>query len=234
MAVQGVGMYARQTLRALSAHSGIPKTTLVQHMRDEKTMRARSSYVDTNALTRMKHAMSFLQPTSSGNQVFADMNSYIHVDEKWFFLTKVKRKFYAYSDEVVPASRVKSKRFITKVMFLAAVARPRYDFPKKSMFDGKIGIWLFEVQLPVQRNSKYRVKGTMLTVPQSVTSDAYRAMILDNVVPAIKEKMPRNGQGGTIYLQQDNASPHNGVTSKMLLERGVQGTLSTSHLTALT
>ncbi|ETV78383.1 hypothetical protein H257_07943 [Aphanomyces astaci] len=228
MAVQGVDMYARQTLRALWAHSGIPKTTLVQHMRDEKNLRARASYVrphltDANAVTRMKHAMSFLQPTSSGNQVFADMNSYIHVDEKWFFLTKVKRKFYAYSDEVVPASRVKSKRFITKVMFLAAVARPRYDFQKKSMFDGKIGIWPFVVQLPAQRNSKNRVKGTMLTVPQSVTSDVYRAMILDNVVPAIKEKMPRNGQGGTIYMQQDNASPHNGVTSKMLLERGVQG-----------
>ncbi|ETV68359.1 hypothetical protein H257_15680 [Aphanomyces astaci] len=40
---------------------------------------------------------------------------------------------------VIPTSRVKSKRFITKVMFLAAVARPRYDFHNKAMFDGKTG-----------------------------------------------------------------------------------------------
>ncbi|ETV64511.1 hypothetical protein H257_18604 [Aphanomyces astaci] len=113
--------------------------------------------------------MSFLQPTSNGKQVFVDMNSYIHVDEKWFYLTKVKRKFYAYADEVAPTSRVKSKKFITKVMFLAAVARPRYDFHKTAIFDGNIGIWSFVVRQPAQRNSKNRAKGTMLTVPQSVT-----------------------------------------------------------------
>ncbi|KAF0707641.1 hypothetical protein AaE_013517 [Aphanomyces astaci] len=192
MAVQGVDMYARQTLWALSAHSGIPKTTLVQHMQDETILRAMFCYVrphltDTNAVTRMTHAMSFLQPTSSEDQVFADMNSY---DEKWFFLTKVKRNFYGYADEVVPASRVKSKRYITKVTFLVDVARPRYDCHKKAMFDGKIGIWPFLVQLPAQGNCKNRASGTMLTVPQSVASDIYRCVtILDNV---IKEKMPRH------------------------------------------
>ncbi|ETV64510.1 hypothetical protein H257_18603 [Aphanomyces astaci] len=34
-AVQVVDMYAQQTMRALAAHSGIPKTTLVQHMKEE-------------------------------------------------------------------------------------------------------------------------------------------------------------------------------------------------------
>ncbi|KAF0724137.1 hypothetical protein AaE_009806, partial [Aphanomyces astaci] len=136
-------MYARQTQRALAAHSGVPKTTIVQHMKDEKQLQARSSYVrpqltDAKTAARMKHVMNFLQPTSNGNQVFVDMNSYIHVDEKWFFLTHVKRKFYAYKEEIIPTSRVKSKRFITKVMFLATVARPRYDFHNKAMFDGNI------------------------------------------------------------------------------------------------
>ncbi|KAF0747505.1 hypothetical protein AaE_007702 [Aphanomyces astaci] len=75
-------MYARQTLRALAAHSGIPKTTIVQHMKDEKQLQARSSCVrprltDANTAAQMKHVMNFLQPTSNGNQIFADMNSYI-------------------------------------------------------------------------------------------------------------------------------------------------------------
>ncbi|ETV73921.1 hypothetical protein H257_11246 [Aphanomyces astaci] len=93
---------------------------------------------------------------------------------------------------------------------------PRNNFHKKAIFDGKIGIWPFVVQLPAQRNSKNRAKGTMLTVPQSVTSDVYRAIILENVVPAIKAKMPWRDQAGTIVLHQDNASPQNCVTSKML------------------
>ena len=46
---------------------------------------------------------------------------------------------------------------------------------------------------------------------------------MTEVVPAIKAKMPRRDQGGVIYLQQDNASPHKCVTTQLLLERGVSG-----------
>ncbi|ETV88715.1 hypothetical protein H257_00234 [Aphanomyces astaci] len=63
-AVQGVDMYARQTLRELAAHSGTPKTTIVQRMKDEKQLQARSRYVrphltDANTDARMKHVMNF-------------------------------------------------------------------------------------------------------------------------------------------------------------------------------
>ncbi|ETV78111.1 hypothetical protein H257_08316 [Aphanomyces astaci] len=55
----------------------------------------------------------------------------------------VKRKYFVYEDEELAARFCKSKHFITKVMFLAAVVRPRYDFHRKQMFDGKIGVWPF-------------------------------------------------------------------------------------------
>ncbi|KAH9102947.1 hypothetical protein AeMF1_020600, partial [Aphanomyces euteiches] len=91
-------------------------------------------------MARLRFALSFLEPSSSENHLFDNMHSYVHVDEKWFYLTKVRRKFYVYEDEEIAARSVKSKGFITKVMFLAAVARPRYDYHRKTEFDGKIGV----------------------------------------------------------------------------------------------
>ncbi|KAF0708326.1 hypothetical protein AaE_013262 [Aphanomyces astaci] len=82
--------------------------------------------------------MSFLQPQLRKDHVFD-----VHVDEKWFCVTKVKRTLYLYDDEVLAGRAAKSKKFITKVMFLAVVACPRYDPHKKKMFDGKIGICPF-------------------------------------------------------------------------------------------
>ncbi|ETV89867.1 hypothetical protein H310_15295 [Aphanomyces invadans] len=53
------------------------------------------------------------------------------------FRQHVKRKFYVYKDEEVAKRVVKSKSHITKVMFLVAIARPRFDHHAKKTFDGK-------------------------------------------------------------------------------------------------
>ncbi len=57
------------------------------------------------------------------NPKFIDMFDYVHIDEKWFYLTKGLEKYYLLPDEAEPVRSCKSKRFITKVMFLAVVAR---------------------------------------------------------------------------------------------------------------
>ncbi|TBU00089.1 hypothetical protein CWI36_1747p0010 [Hamiltosporidium magnivora] len=87
-------------------------------------------------------------------------------------------------NEEKPERNCKSKRFITKIMFMAAVARPRYDAHRKLYFDGKIGIWPFVYQEPAQRNSKNRAKGTMITENvESVTAVHCKNMIIDNSKP---------------------------------------------------
>ncbi|ETV82539.1 hypothetical protein H257_05143 [Aphanomyces astaci] len=98
------------------------------------------------------------------------MDNYVHVDEKWFYLTKVNRRYYVYDDEEVAARTVKSKHFITKVMFLAAVARPRFDPHTRRVFDGKIGVWPFVEVVAAKRTSVNRDKGTLVTVPLSVNA----------------------------------------------------------------
>ncbi len=66
----------------------------------------------------------------------------IHIDEKWFYITREKECYIIVEGESVPERRVKSKRFIAKVMFLAAFARPRIDQTTGEMWDGKIGMHL--------------------------------------------------------------------------------------------
>lgn len=50
-------------------------------------------------------------------------------------------------------------------MFIAAVARPRFDENGIELFSGKIGIFQFVVKEPAKRNSKNRTVGTMETKP---------------------------------------------------------------------
>ncbi|KAF0682515.1 Aste57867_25371 [Aphanomyces stellatus] len=166
-AIRGVGHHDRQTLRSLEAKSAIPETILIRHKQKNPAFKAKSGYLKpllttSNQHERIRWAMSFLRPRQDGSHFF------------------VKRKFYGYDDEVLALRAAKSKRFLTKVMFLAAVARPRYDVNRKRIFDGKIGIWPFVEKSPAKRKSKNRAKGTLVTKSVSVDSAVYTDMVLNN------------------------------------------------------
>ncbi|KAF0703908.1 hypothetical protein AaE_015205 [Aphanomyces astaci] len=155
-AIKAVPFHKRETTRALAFHANIPRTTILRHMKRSRRLRCKSSYLrplltDASKEERVKFALSFVKR----NQVFDDMHNVVHVDEKWFYLTRVKGKFYVYDDEVLPDRQAKSKRFITKIMFLCAVARPRFDVWRNRMFDGRIGMWPFVVKEPAQRTKVF-------------------------------------------------------------------------------
>ena len=76
---------------------------------------------------------------------FDGMFDVIHVDEKCFHKTNNTKKFYYGMQEYKPHRPTRSKRFSTKVMFLAAVARRRWDIITNKHFDGKLGIWPFTI-----------------------------------------------------------------------------------------
>ena len=64
-----------------------------------------------------------------------------------------------------PYRPCKSKRAITKVMFVCAVARPRYDAHKKKDPNGLIGIWPYATTEAAKQSSKDQPKGTLVTKP---------------------------------------------------------------------
>ncbi|KAF0728003.1 hypothetical protein Ae201684P_009439 [Aphanomyces euteiches] len=105
------------------------------------------------------------------------------------------------------------------MMFLTAVARPRYDYTLRKLWNGKIGMWPFVSVVPAQRKSKNRERGTPVTTPITVTKKVYRQYLLEHVIPTIKKVWPgRRSQA--IYIQQDNARPHDEVDGPAVLMAG--------------
>ncbi|ETV74550.1 hypothetical protein H257_11068 [Aphanomyces astaci] len=88
------------------------------------------------------------------------------------------RSISAKTGEKPPERKCKSKRFITKVMFLTAVARPRLNEDTGVWWDGKIGTWPFVKQAAALRSSVNREAGTIETKVISVTKDVYREYLL--------------------------------------------------------
>ena len=173
--------------------------------------------MDKNKIERVKFCLSLIR----SNGLFGDMYDHVHIDEKWFFLSKTKRNYYLLAEEPIPDWKCKSKRYIDKVMFMAAVARPRWIAHSKKWFDGLIGIWPYVKKEPALRNSKNRAKGTLVTKNiQSVNNQQHQIMMEQNVIPAIKEKWPDGHK--TIYIQQDNAKPHSASCDNKLQESALE------------
>ncbi|CAM9398216.1 unnamed protein product [Discosporangium mesarthrocarpum] len=75
------------------------------------------------------------------------------------------RVIYLHPEEEAPKPpRAYNKRFITKVLFLAAVARPRM-ISDGVWFDGKIGILPIADTVAAMCSSKNRKKGIMMLKP---------------------------------------------------------------------
>ena len=70
---------------------------------------------------------------------FRGMYDEVHIDEKWFLLTRDGVRYMLVEDEVPPERDTKHKRHTTKVMFLCAQARPRKI--NGATWDRKIGMW---------------------------------------------------------------------------------------------
>lgn len=140
-----------------------------------------------NQIERLKFCLRFIDPIT---RQFHSIDDRIHADEKWFYLKDGKLCALLGPEEEIPHRYVQSKRFITKVMFLCAVARPRHDSNGKVIFDGKIGFWPFVEQVAAKIYSKNRPKGTLELKPVNVDKTVYRDIIVENLIPAIKSKRP--------------------------------------------
>ena len=134
------------------------------------------------------------------------MEDLIHIDEKWFYLTKDGQCFIIAADKEEPYRHVQHKSFLMKIMFLCAVARPRYDTRENAWFDGKIGIWPIGKWELAKWSSKKRAKGMPVWKNQCITQDVYCEYLILKFLQAVKEKWPMCN--GSIQLPQDGAKSH--------------------------
>lgn len=205
------------SLRCLAEALGIPKSTIHKMVRydEEKIIEVHTSSLkpaltDLNMFTRFLFAAGHvLKVPESVNWKYDAMFSEVHIDEKWFYITKVKDRMYLAVGEPEPYRAVKHKSHIDKIMFIAAVARPRYNADGVCTFDGKIGLWPFIKKEVAQRGSCNRPAGTTVIKSIGVDKAAYKNMIFKKVLPAIRSKFPTNHQPKVaVKLQHDNAPAH--------------------------
>ena len=209
--IKNIPLRKRRTQRKLAASLGVSKTT-VQRWIVDSTIRVHCNSLkpvltEENKVARLIMALESRDPNDPSK--FRNMMDRVHVDEKWFFLSRQRERYLLLPEEKNPKRCVKSKSHITKVMFLCAVARPRFNTSANSWWDGKLGIWPIGGWEPAQRASKNRPRGTLVWKNKPVTKGVYRELLISKLLPAIIEKWPRTDRlSRKIWIQQDGAKSH--------------------------
>ena len=141
--VKNLLLWKRHTQRKLAMSMGVLKTT-VDCWIVGWTIRVHCNSLkpvltEENKVARLLMALHFRDPVDLTK--YHDMLDQIHLDEKWFFFTQKKERYLLLPEEKTPKHCIKNKSHITKVMFLCAVAHPRFNPSANSWWDGKLGIW---------------------------------------------------------------------------------------------
>lgn len=212
--VEAVPLNQRRTLRSLSCVIGVSIATLHRRLKTGELRVHSNSLKPYLNHENMRERVTFCESHIRWDPVlksylFDDMMSIIHVDEKWFYLAQKEARFYLTSNEQDPHRHCKNKNFINKVMFFAAVARPRFSAQGNKTFDGKVGIWPLVYRAPAVRSSKNREKGVMVTkCIERIDRGTIREIMISKLLPAIDKKWPSDQRSQTIFIQQDNARTH--------------------------
>ena len=176
-----------------------PEKGIVPHTSALKPM-----LTEENKLNRL----AFCLDERGEHGLYKEMFDRIHIDEKWFYVTDITMRCYLAKGEHPPVRKVKHKSHVEKVMFLSAVARPRYNPTTRQTFDGLIGIWPVVEWRAARRASRNRAAGTMEPHNVIMTKEVYLDFMLSKLLPAIAEKCPDEMKARPIRIQQDNAKPH--------------------------
>ena len=78
-----------------------------------------------NEVKRMQHCIvCIILATIQLDPIFYGCYDVIHVDEKWFTITQEKARVITVPGEIIPQRTCRSKKFLQKLMFFCAIARP--------------------------------------------------------------------------------------------------------------
>ncbi|XP_045084519.1 uncharacterized protein [Aegilops tauschii subsp. strangulata] len=203
----------RSTIRSLAWQLGCSPTTLHRNFK-LNLIKRHTNYVkpalkEKNKKDRMEFCMSMLDETTieTSRPKWKTMHNVVLIDEKWFNMTKKNKTYYLLDGEEEPTRPIHGN-CIGKVMFLTAVARPRWDREGNVTFSGKIGIWPFVKEVSAQRRSDNRPRGTIETKSIKVDRKVMREFLIEKVLSAIQAVWPESDAGQTIYIQHDNGKPH--------------------------
>jgi len=214
--VASVPAQSRTTYRSAAHPTGLSRSSLHRYTTRGYLKNSSASIkprlTDAHRVSRIDFCLNHINQSYEPNDdvlsvSFQSFDDVIHLDEKIFRVMKTRTKYILAPMEEPPHVSTQSKRYVGQVMFLAAVAKPRWLEDEQRWFDGKIGLWPFLELVPAKRSSKNRARGTLVPTAVSVTASTYLTMLNEKCRPAIEAKWPRR-QCPIVRVQQDNAPAH--------------------------
>lgn len=186
--IEAIPVEERGTLQNMSDKLHISKSTLGRWANEGQKLRAHTNNMKSLlTASNMRERVSFSLQAIHYDAVhdefrFKPMENTIHIDEKWFLLTRDTCRYYLTPTEPEPLRVCKSKNFIPKVMFMCAVSRPVFGSDGSVLFDGKLGIWPFTEEVTAKRDSINRKRGTKELKPvQKINRDVIRDCLIKQV-----------------------------------------------------
>ncbi|XP_021737837.1 uncharacterized protein LOC110704362 [Chenopodium quinoa] len=176
--LMSVPLYKRTTNRSYGTSQKASHVT-IHRLKKKGRLRAvtasnHPTLSDNHKVARLKWVLNHVNPVpSEGDPTFVDMQHYIHIDEKWFYLNPETMTFYLTPNKETPYRAQQSKRFKLKAMFMGMIGKPLYDEEGNMIHSGKYGLFPFVKYERAKKKSKNREAGTLETKAiQSVNREA--------------------------------------------------------------
>lgn len=116
-AIKKIPLLKRRSYRKLAKSLGVSHTKVAQWIATGKIRSCNSQVkpylTDENRLKRVLYALEWRDERDRSR--YRDMMNVIHVDEKWFYITRINETFYLSEDEPDPSRFVANKLHIKKV-----------------------------------------------------------------------------------------------------------------------
>ena len=204
--------FARDTIRRWCISLGTKK--LRQYIHPTLTLKQKVNRMDW-VLNEVKN------PENLDSLCFIDNFNTVHLDEAWYYMRVDGRAVRMLKNadgtwSTFETVRSRSKRYINKMMFIAAVCRPHPNYASESgsnePHSGKCYFGNFTERTYYIRGPR---AGQERILNVSVDSEAYCMKMKNDIIPGIMKSMwwhhrdsgkPEAGQ--PIFIQQDGASPH--------------------------
>ena len=134
---------ARSTLRSSAVELGVSHAYLNKLAKKGLIVKSRRKMKPVLTEEAKVARVLFCLNEQDRNGLYNNMEDRIHVGEKWFDLAKVVQSHWCTDGEEKKTRRgqATNKNKMPKLIFLAAVGRPQYDFGQARQFDRKVGIW---------------------------------------------------------------------------------------------
>lgn len=122
------------------------------------TIELKPMLTEENMKERVAYCLQNIEPSTFQDEpTFKAGFNVVHIDKKWFYRIKKKEYVYLSHREEAPKRETKNKGHIQKIMFLSAMARPRYDAQGNCVFDGKIRVWAYVEWVQARKKSANRL-----------------------------------------------------------------------------